>query len=299
MSAVAIDDVLTRETATFAQRSLVGDAWRRLLRNKLAVASLAVICLLALVAVLAPQVAPYDPGDTDFSSGAQYQGMTLDHPFGTDGIGRDWMSRLIYGTRTSLGIGVLSQLLILAIALPIGLLAGYIGGIVDSALMRIADFFYAFPSLLFVLLVFQVLGPSIYNIIIAIAVVGWVDIARLVRGQVLALRTTDYVLAARAVGASSNRIMARHLLPNTLGPVIVSATFGIPSAIFTEAALSFIGVGLPAGTPSWGTMISDGYEAIQGQQLLVFVPSTALALTLLAFTFLGDGLRDALDPRTR
>lgn len=299
MSAVAIDDVLPREPATFAHRSLVGDAWRRLLRNRLAVASLAFILLLAVVALFAPVVAPYDPGDTDFSGGAQYQGMSVDHPFGTDGIGRDWMSRLIYGTRTSLQIGVLSQLLILGIGLPVGLLAGYAGGKTDSVLMRITDFVYAFPSLLFVLLITQVLGPSIYNIFIAIGLVSWVDIARLIRGQVLTLRTTDYVLAANAVGASGTRIMLRHLLPNTLGPIIVSVTFGIPSAIFTEAALSFIGVGLPLGTPSWGTMINDGYSAIFGQQILVIAPSAALALTLLAFTFLGDGLRDALDPRTR
>jgi oligopeptide transport system permease protein len=249
--------------------------------------------------VFAPLVATHDLDDTDFGRGAQYQGMSSEHWLGTDGIGRDWYTRLVYGTRTSLAIGVLSQLIVLAIGLPVGLLAGYAGGKTDSFLMRMTDLFYAFPSLLFILLVAQVRGPSVFNIILAIGLVEWVIIARLVRGQTLALRTTDYILAARAVGVGSPRIMLRHLLPNTLGPITVATTFAIPSAVFYEAALSFIGVGLPLGTPSWGTMINDGYSAIFGQQVLVIAPSAALAVTVLAFTFLGDGLRDALDPRTR
>jgi|CXWL01.1.fsa_nt_gi oligopeptide transport system permease protein len=282
-----------------SERSLWEDAARRLIGNRLAMASLVIVGALVIVAVFAPVVATHDPARANFAAGAQYQGMSASHWLGTDGIGRDWYSRLVYGTRTSLAIGVFAQVIVLAIGLPIGMVAGYVGGRIDSLLMRLTDLAYAFPSLLFILLVAQVLGASTFNIFLAIGLVSWPDIARLVRGQVLSLRETDYVLAASAMGADGGRIMLRHLLPNALGPIIVSATFGIPSAIFAEAALSFIGVGLPLGTPSWGTMVNDGYSAIFGQQILVVAPAAAIAVTLLAFTFLGDGLRDALDPRTR
>ncbi len=283
----------------FVQRSLLSDAWMRLRRNRLATVSLAFIGALVLVAVLAPLFATHDPSQTNFSTGGQYQGISANHWLGTDGAGRDWYSRLVYGTRISLQVGLFSQIIVLAIGVPIGLFAGYFGGRVDTLLMRFTDLAYAFPSLLFILLITQVLGPSVRNIYLAIGLVTWVDIARLLRGQILSLRNMDYVTAARSTGAGGSRIMWRHLLPNALGPMIVSITFGIPSAIFAEAALSFIGVGLPIGTPSWGTMINDGYGAIFGQQVLVISPAAALGVSLLAFTFLGDGLRDALDPRTR
>ncbi len=285
--------------AGIAHRSLLSDAMRRLVRNRLALASLAIVAVLVLIAVFAPLVATHDHTKPNFGEGAQYQGVSRDHWLGTDGIGRDWYSRLVYGSRTSLQIGLFSQLVVLAIGLPVGLLAGYIGGKVDTLLMRLTDLAYAFPSLLFILLIVQVMGASVFNVYVAIGLVAWTDIARVVRGQVLSLRESEYVLAARATGAGGARIMWRHLLPNTLGPVIVMVTFGIPSAIFAEAALSFIGVGLPIGTPSWGTMVNDGYQAIRGQQVLVIAPTAAIAVTLLAFTFLGDGLRDALDPRAR
>lgn len=294
-------DVLdtTSPYADVKHRSLLQDAFRRLLRNRLAVASLIVVVVLGVIAIVPGLFATDDPYDTNFGAGAQYQSPSLDHWLGTDGIGRDWFSRLVHGTQTSMRIGVFSQLIVLAIGVPLGLLAGYAGGRIDNLLMRFTDMVYAFPSLLFILLISQVLGPSINNIFLAIGLVAWTDIARLVRGQVQSLRNTEFILAATSVGATGNRIMLRHLLPNTLGPIIVATTFGIPSAIFAEAALSFIGVGLPIGTPSWGTMVNDGYEAIFGQQMLVIAPATAIAVTLLAFTFLGDGLRDALDPRTR
>lgn len=281
------------------QRGLFQDAMRRLIRNKLALVSLFIILLLAVVAIFAPLIATYDPDQTDFSAGAQYQGMSADHWLGTDGIGRDWYSRLVYGTRTSLMVGILAQLIVLGIGLPVGLLAGYFGGKVDSGLMRLTDLAYAFPDLLFILLITQVLGASVVNIFVAIGLVAWTDIARIVRGQILSLRESEYVHAADALGASSLRIMGKHLLPNTLGPIIVTITFSIPRAIFVEAALSFIGVGLPLGTPSWGTMVNDGYAAIFGAEILVIAPAVAIGITMLAFTFLGDGLRDALDPRTR
>jgi oligopeptide transport system permease protein len=280
-------------------RTLYQDAALRLSRNRFAVGGLIVIVLLTLVAVFAPIVATHDPDATDFSPGAQYQGISADHWLGTDGAGRDWYSRLVYGTRTSLGIGVASQLIVLAIGVPFGLLAGYAGGRTDNVMMRFVDLVYAIPALLFILLIAQVMGTGVGTIIFAIGIVGWVDVARLLRGRALSLRHADFVTAATMLGASDARIMSRHLLPNSAGPVIVAVTFGIPAAIFAEAALSFIGVGLPAGTPSWGTMVSEGYDAIQGQEILVIAPAAAIAVTMLAFTFLGDGLRDALDPRTR
>jgi oligopeptide transport system permease protein len=290
---------LVRDGMSLRERSLIGDAVHRLMKNRLAVIALAVIVVLVVVAIFESLVATHDYRDPDFTAGAQYQGTSSEHWLGTDGIGRDWYSRLVYGARTSLAIGIFSQLIVLAIGLPIGLLAGYAGGRIDSLLMRLADFAYALPALLLILLIVQVWGPSIRNVFIAIGIVAWVDIARLIRGQVLVLKESAYVLAAVSTGATRWRIMVRHLLPNTLGPIIVAVTFGIPSAIFVEATLSFIGVGLPPGEPSWGTMVSDGYSAIFGQQILVVAPATAIAVTLIAFTFLGDGLRDALDPRTR
>jgi oligopeptide transport system permease protein len=281
------------------QRSLLQDAFQRLRRNRLAMVSAVFIGLLVVVALFPALFATHDPADTDFSAGAQYQGMSAEHWLGTDGVGRDWYSRLVYGTRTALEIGIFSQVIILVIGLPLGLLAGFVGGRTDNLLMRTTDLAYAFPSLLLILLISQVFGPSIFNIFLAIGLVAWPDIARLVRAQVLRLREMDFVMAATALGVPGTRIMWRHLMPNTAGPVMVAVTFGIPAAIFVEASLSFLGVGLPSGTPSWGTMISDGYAAIFGAPNLVIAPAVTLSITLLCFTFLGDGLRDALDPRTR
>lgn len=272
---------------------------RRLARNRLAMVALVVIAFLVVVAIFQPLFATHDYRDPDYSAGAQYQGASTEHWLGTDGIGRDWYSRLVYGARTSLEIGIFSQIIVVAIGLPVGLLAGYAGGRLDTLLMRFADLAYALPSLLLILLIVQVWGPSIRNVFIAIGIVSWVDIARLIRGQVLVLKESAYVLAAVSTGASRWRIMMRHLLPNTLGPIIVAVTFGIPSAIFVEATLSFLGVGLPTDVPSWGKMVSEGYASIRGEQILVIAPATAIGITLIAFTFLGDGLRDALDPRTR
>jgi oligopeptide transport system permease protein len=281
------------------QRGLVGDALRRLRKNRAAVVSVVIVALLLIVAIMPGVFATHELTDTDFAAGHQYQGSTSEHWLGTDGLGRDWYTRLVYGARTAMEIGLFSQIIVLAIGLPVGLIAGFVGGRVDTLLMRLTDLAYAFPGLLLILLISQVLGPSIFNIFLAIGLVAWTDIARLVRGQVLSLKESAYILAAVSTGAGTTRIMWRHLLPNTLGPVIVAIAFGIPSAIFVEATLSFLGVGVPADVPSWGRMVSDGYSSIFGAEVLVIAPSAAIAVTLLAFTFLGDGLRDALDPRTR
>jgi oligopeptide transport system permease protein len=283
-------------------RSLWGDALRRLLRNRLAAAGLAVVLLLALVAVFAGQVAPHDPAAQDCAAGA-LRGPSGDHLLGTDGTCRDVLSRLIHGARVSLSVGVLSAMALLLIALPIGAVAALSTRLVDNLLMRFTDLTYAFPDLLMIILLRQVLagadvpGGSLTVIVLAVSLVGWVTIARLVRAQMLSLRDREFVTAAQAMGASRWRVAVTHLLPNSLGPVIVALTFAVPQAIFAEAALSFLGIGIDPPQPSWGSMVDSGYAAVHAKPMLVVYPSLAIALTMMAFTFIGDGLRDALDPR--
>ncbi len=277
--------------------TLWGDAWVRLRRNKLAMIGGAFILLLTILAVFAPLITPYRFDQQNYN--AITQGPSIAHWLGTDELGRDVFSRLIYGARTSLAVGVFTQVIVLAIGLPIGAIAGYRGGRTDNWLMRFVDVMYAFPDILLIILLRSIFGGSIFMIFLAIGLVNWVTIARLVRGQVLSLKERDFVKAAKAMGGDSSYITMRHLLPNSLGPVIVAITFGVPRAIFTEAALSYIGIGVKPPTPSWGAMIQDGYGMIFASPHLVIVPALALGLLMLSFTFLGDGLRDALDPRLR
>ena len=269
-------------------------AWRRLLRNRLAVAGLGVIVLLALIALLAPVIAPRDPMQQDLAN--TFASPSLQHLAGTDNLGRDWFSRLVHGARVSLSVGLLAQAVVVGIGLPLGLLSGYRGGLTDAGIMRFTDLVYAFPDLLLIILLRSVLGGDIFTLFLIIGVVSWVDIARLVRGQALSLKQREFVVAARSLGASDREIMTRHLLPNLVGPLIVLVAFGVPRAVFIEAALSFMGFGVNPGTPSWGTMVQEGYSAIFAFPHLVIFPSAAIALLMLAFTFVGDGLRDALDP---
>ena len=269
---------------------------RRLLSNRAAVAGLAVIGLFGLMALLAPWVARYDPA-------SQHLDAVLDGPstrfwLGTDQLGRDQYSRLVHGARVSLAVGVFAQVVTVGVGLAVGMAAGLGGRRADTLLMRLTDIAYAFPDLLMVILLISVFGSSATMLILAIGLVNWPIIARLVRGQVLSLREEEYVLAARALGASDWRIASRHLLPNVLGPVIVTAAFGVPFAIFAEAALSFIGLGLPPPTPTWGRLVTDSFSAIFAAPYLTISSCLAIALTMMGFTFIGDGLRDALDPRT-
>ena len=277
--------------------SLWGDAFIRLRRNKLALAGGAFVLLLTLAAIFAPLLTPYRFDQQNYDAIMQAPGAG--HLLGTDELGRDVFSRLIYGARTSLAVGVFTQIIVLAIGLPIGAIAGYSGGRVDNLLMRFVDVMYAFPDLLLIILLRSIFGGSIYMIFLAIGLVTWVNIARLVRGQVLSLKERDFINAARSMGGGGGYITRTHLLPNSLGPVIVAVTFNIPRAIFTEAALSYIGIGVKPPTPSWGAMIRDGYDVIFAAPHLIVVPAVAIAVLMLAFTFLGDGLRDALDPRLR
>jgi oligopeptide transport system permease protein len=283
------------------QIGLWRDAWQRFRRNPIAVGGLIFVCLLVLDALLAPLLVSVhliaDPLKQNVTH--TYAGFSLQHPLGTDYLGRDLLSRVMFGARISLMIGLTVQAIYLVIGGTVGLTAGYFGGRVDNLLMRFVDIWYAFPDLLFLLVVVAVLGPSLFTIFVAIGVIGWVDLSRLIRGQVLSLKEKEFVEGARAAGSGPSKIILRHLLPNTLGPIIVSLTFGIPRAIFLEATLSYLGVGIPPPTPSWGIMIQDGYQAIFAYPHQVLVPALALAVTMLSFSFIGDGLRDAIDPRMR
>jgi oligopeptide transport system permease protein len=276
-------------------RGLYRDAWRRLLKNKAAVAGMIIIVVLLVMAILAPILAPYDP-NYQFPA-SSYARPNAQHWLGTDDVGRDVLSRLLWGARVSLAVGILVQAIILVIGTTVGGIAGYFGGRVDNLLMRFTDIFYAFPDLLFVIIITAAIGASFINIVLAIGLVNWTDLARLIRGQLISLRERDFVNAARSLGAPAPRIIGQHLLPNAAGPIIVRVTYGIPQAIFTEAVLSFIGLGIRPPDASWGTMIERGNQAIFSAPHMVIFPAITIAITMLAFNFLGDGLRDALDPQ--
>jgi oligopeptide transport system permease protein len=274
--------------------SLWQDAWRRLLRNRLAVLGGLVIVGLGLVAIFADIIAPYHYTKANFLHA--YEFPSIDFPLGTDPLGRDMLSRIIYGARVSMLVGFVAQFVVVSIGVPIGAVSGYYGGKVDLVIMRFVDVMYAFPRLLFVILIMSMLGAGLLNIFIAIGLTGWVNIARLTRAQILSLKEKEFSESARAAGASGLRVLRKHLLPNSLTPIIVAVTFGIPEAIFTEAALSFIGVGINPPMPSWGQMVGEYQQYILSDWYLCVFPSVAIALTMLSFTFLGDGVRDALDP---
>jgi len=285
-------------------RGLWSDAWRRLRKNKLAVAGLIIIGLLALIAIFAPLLAPYNFRDV-VHSGHTNAGPGEAGLLGADNLGRDILSRLLYGARISLSVGLVVQVVVVGIGIPLGAIAGYFGGWVDSLISRLIDIMYAFPTLLLIVLLSSALRESpikqllggLFIIFIAIGLSSWVGDARLMRGQIISLKSREYVEAARSIGATSGRILWKHLIPNALGPILVSVTFGVPGAIFAEAALSYLGIGVIPPTPSWGAMINEGYPAIFYSPTQVLLPGLAIAITMLSFTFLGDGLRDALDPR--
>jgi oligopeptide transport system permease protein len=283
---------------TPVQASLWSDAWRRLRRNRLALAGAIYLSFLIVVALVAFVHTPY-PMDA-VAVAKPYSGPSAAHWFGADNLGRDVFSRVMVGAQISLTVGIGTQLIILAVGVPIGLAAGYFKGWFDSIVSFVVNVFYGVPDLLVALLLVVLLGhPGLDKIIIAISVTRWMDMTRLVRGQTLALREREFVEAARASGARPMKILFGHILPNALGPVIVQATFGVPAAILFEAFLSFLGLGVPPPQPSWGSMAADGLSAIRIAPHMVIAPSIALSLTLMAFNFLGDGLRDALDPRSR
>jgi peptide/nickel transport system permease protein len=269
-------------------------AWRR---SPLTVAGLVLVAVLAFTALFAPLLAPADPLKQTLSN--RLKPPSAEHWMGTDQLGRDILSRMIYGARISLLIGLVVVGLAAGVGIFVGLVAGYVGGWLDEGLMRITDVFFAFPALILAMAISGALGPSLTNAMIAIAIVSWPVYARLVRGQVLTLRQLEYVDASRSLGASPGRIMWQHILPNSLSPLLVQASFDMGAAILAAAGLSFIGFGTQPPTPEWGIMVSDGRNYIATHSWLSLYPGLAILLTVAAFNLIGDGLRDALDPRLR
>lgn len=288
------------------------EAFGRLIRNKLAVVGLILVSLLLFCGIFGPLIAPW-PYQVQDLAAVQANGnrplppLSPGHLLGTDQLGRDLLSRLLDGARISITVAFVVQFVIICIGVPVGALAGWFGGRTDNALMRLTDVIYAFPDILFIILLSvafrdTVVGQSMDGLLlvfIAIGLVGWVTVARLTRGQMLALKETEFVEAARAIGVSDRKIVTRHLLPNGMGPIIVAITLGIPVAILAEATLAYIGIGVQPPRASWGSLISEGQKFIRAEPHLVVFPAIAIALALIGFTFLGDGLRDALDPKLK
>jgi oligopeptide transport system permease protein len=295
------------EGVTRAHRGLWTDAWRRMIKNRLAMVSLVVLTVIVAVAFIAPRVPAIERHDPAQIAGTEkFLGPSAEHWFGTDQLGRDTWARTLEGVRNSIQIGIGTQTVVLILGLTFGVLAALGGRLTDNIVMRFTDIMFSFPDLLFAILLREVLirrdipfMSSTRVLMLAIGLIFWTTIARLVRGQMLSLAERDFVIAARSLGASRPRIVVQHMLPNTLGPVIVAITFGIPTAIFAEASLSFLGLGVLPPAASLGTLVSEGYNAIQRNTWNVVFPAGAIAILMLCFTFLGDGLRDALDPRTR
>ena len=280
--------------------TLWGDVWRRLRRNKLAILGSAIIIGLVLTAALAPLIAPYSPDAQNLSN--FLAPPSLHHWFGTDNLGRDYFSRVVYGSRVSISIGVVATFISFTIGLTLGALSGYFGGKVDAVIMRVADVFFSFPFIVGAIIIITALGPSFPRLLalfIAIGLLGWATVGRIFRSSVLQVKNADYVEAARALGAGHYRILTRHVVPNALAPVMVYSTIYTGLVILTEAALSFLGFGVASGTPAWGLMVADGKSSLTSQPWLVLFPGMAIVLTVIGFIFLGDGLRDSMDPRLR
>jgi oligopeptide transport system permease protein len=276
-------------------RSNTRRALRRFLRQKLAVGGLVITLALIGVAVFAPLLAPTSYQFADLMAANQFPNRQ--YPFGTDAIGRDYLSRVIYGLRTSLFVGFAAVAVAILVGVPLGLLAGLKGGAADFAVLRVVEVMTAFPGILFAMFLVSITGGGVRNIVIVIGLTSWVTLCRLTRGQLLSLREQEFITAARALGVPETRIALRHLLPNALPPLIVAITLAIPTAIFTEAGLSFLGIGINEPTPSLGKMVADSAQYIRVYWHLGLFPTLAIALAMLGFTFVGDGLRDALDPK--
>lgn len=269
--------------------------WNRFKRNRLALVGLAIVFIMMIVSLAAPLIAPYDPVSIDVRN--VFSPPSRSHPFGTDELGRDVLSRMIWGSRVSLQVGFLAVSIAIMIGTILGSLAGYYGGRLDSVIMRFVDIMLAFPTLFLILAVITIVEPSIYNIMIIIGLTGWMDVARLVRAEFLTLKERDFVYAAKALGASNLRIIFSHILPNALSPVFVAATFGIAGAILIESGLSFLGLGVQPPNPSWGNIITSGKDNIEVAWWLSLFPGLAILITVLSYNLVGEGLRDSIDPR--
>lgn len=322
MSAYAAVGEETKEPLAWVERdageieSLWRSALRRLARNRVAMVSAVFLLLLILVAIVGPYLLPYPYAQQNYD--VVTQGPSADHPMGTDQLGRDILSRLVFGARISLTVGFVVQLVILMIGVPMGAIAGYVGGWVDTLIMRTVDVLYAMPNLLFIILImtfirgtlsdrdqegamaaisaFDARMGGLFGVYIGLGLIGWLTVSRIVRANTLSLKEREFVEAARGSGATNSRILMRHILPNTIAPIVVASTLGIPGAILYEAGISFLGLGVIPPTPSWGLMISEAIPNMRSHPHMLIFPAAALSLTVLAFNFLGDGLRDAVDP---
>ena len=283
-------------------------AWRRFKGNRTALFGLLIIGVMAFGAVFARPIAiegvtvqpfslaPFDPGASNF--GAILQSPSITHPFGTDWSGKDMFSRVLYGGRFSLSIGFIAVCLALSIGIPLGAIAGYYGGLIDEAIMRLVDILYSFPFLVLAIALIAVLGQGFWKLILALVLVVWISYTRILRGEILAIKENEYVLAARALGARDRSIIFRHIVPNAIAPVIVQATLGIGTIVLSAAALGFLGLGLPPGTSEWGSMLSAGQESlVQGHWWVTVFPGLAIFLFVLSINLVGDGIRDAIDPQ--
>jgi oligopeptide transport system permease protein len=280
------------------QTNLWKDAWYRYIRNRAALVAGAVFVLMLLYCLIWPIVSPYDPNEVNFSEAREMP--SLEHPLGTDTFGRDLLTRTALGGRLSIGIGFAATLVILGIGVAYGSIAGFIGGQLDNGMMRFLDALYGLPYLPFAIITLAIVGEaSFWSMVIALSIVTWLTTARIVRGQIITLKENDYVRAANTLGARWHRVLVRHLLPNTLGVLIIAVFLELPGVILGEAFLSFIGLGIGPPDASWGSMAQEGYETYRTFPLLIIIPSVAIATLILCANFIADGLRDALDPRTR
>lgn len=279
-----------------ANQSYWGAAWQRFKMNKMAFLGGIMVAVLMLIAILAPYIAPYSYEESHYDH--SFESSSLKFLFGTDDLGRDMLSRILYSLRNALTVAFGAQAITLILGVLLGAIAGFRGGIIDTLIMRLVDIMYAFPTFLFNVILVTTLGRGLFTIFLAIGLVSWAGLAQLVRGQILALKQAEYVEAARALGAKDGYIITRYLLPNTLGPIIISFMMGIPNAMMTESALSLIGMGLRPPMPSFGNLLNSGNGMILGFPHLLIWPAIIFGLILLSFNFLGDGLRDALNPRS-
>lgn len=269
--------------------------WQRLKANRLAVLSLWILGCIVVLAVVGPWFSSYTYDQQNLKLANQVP--SAEHWFGTDNLGRDLFIRVLYGARISLSIGLVAAIINLLIGVLYGGIAGYVGGKTDRMMMHLVDVLYGIPLLLYVILLMVVLKPGLLNIFLALGIAYWLTMARIVRGQIMKLKAEEYVLAARAMGASNRRILVHHILPNCMGPIIITMMISIPEAIFTEAFLSFIGLGVSAPMASWGVLASEGINSLSVYPFQLLFPAVAISITMLSLTFIGDGLRDALDPK--
>ena len=281
---------ILRPSTTFLQ-----DAWYRFSRNKLGILGAVIVICMVLFAVLGPMIFSADYITQDLMNA--YQAPSAEHPFGTDALGRDLLVRMAYGARISLVCGFFASIVSLFIGVTYGAISGYVGGITDNIMMRIVDIISAVPSMLYVILLMVVLNSqSLLNVFLVIGMTGWLGMARLVRTQVMSLKEREFILAAKVSNVSNLNLILKHLVPNSFGPIVVSMTLSIPSAIFMEASLQFLGLGIAAPMPSWGGLAQEGITALRTFPHLMWIPSLFISVTILAFNFLGDAMRDALDP---